>query len=52
MNSVKHDQLEKQALLLGQVRSLVCRQYGSITGVGLGDVWLKQGVEFNVLPNA
>lgn len=57
LNSTKYDQLEKQALLLGQIRSLVWRQYGSIAGVSLGDrkirdVWMKQGVEFNVSANA
>ena len=57
LNSAKYQQLERQALLLGQVRSLVWRQYGSIAGVGLGDrkirdAWMKQGVEFNVSANA
>ena len=57
LNLIKYQQLEKQALLLSQVRSLVWRQFGSISGLGLGDRkirddWLKQCVDFGVPANA
>ena len=56
LNKSKYEQLEKQAALLGAVRSKVWREYGSINGVGLRDreirdLWLKQGVDFKVPAN-
>jgi len=56
LNKSKYEQLEKQATLLGAIRSKVWREYGSINGVGfrdreIRDLWLKQGVDFKVLAN-
>lgn len=56
LNKSKYEQLKKQALLLGAIRSKVWREYGSINGVSLRDrevrdLWLKQGFDFKVPAN-
>jgi hypothetical protein len=61
LNRGKYAQLEEQARLLGRVRSLVWRRYGSVAGVGVGvkdrtirDQWMRDGTAagFGVLANA
>lgn len=59
LNAGKYGQLAEQARLLGHVRSLVWRQYGSIGGVGMRDrairdQWMEDGTatSFGVLANA
>ncbi|MBL0799496.1 transposase [Streptomyces albidoflavus] len=59
LNAGKYAQLADQAALLGAVRTLVWRQYGSIAGVGVKDrtvrdQWMRDGTAagFGVLANA
>ena len=37
LNREKYKQLEKQAALLGRVRSEVWRKYGAVAGLNMGD---------------
>ena len=53
----KYKQLEKQAVLLGRVRSEVWAKYGSISGLNVSDrtirdAWMKEGRDFGVSANA
>ena len=57
LNREKYKQLEKQAALLGRVRSEVWRKYGAVAGLNMGDrairdSWMNEGREFNVSANA
>ena len=59
LNQSKYAQLDEQALLLGRVRALVWRRYGSVTGLGISDrtirdQWMADGTAagFGVLANA
>lgn len=57
LNRAKFEQLEKQATLLGRVRSEVWRKYGALAGLNQGDrkirdTWMKEGREFSVSANA
>ena len=57
LNATKYEQLEKQAALLGRVRSEVWRTYGALAGLNLGDrkirdQWMKEGRDFGVSANA
>lgn len=57
LNAGKFAELQKQADLLGTIRSEVWARYGSIAGIGLGDrkvrdQWLREGRPFPVLANA
>nr|WP_205683479.1 transposase [Acinetobacter sp. SA01] len=57
LNREKYKQLEKQAALLGRVRSEVWRKYGAVAGLNIGDrtirdAWMREGREFHVSANA
>jgi hypothetical protein len=57
LNQGKYGELQKQAKLLGQVRTEVWQKYGSIAGVGvrdsmIRDEWLKENKAFSVSANA
>ena len=57
LNREKYKQLEKQAALLGRIRSEVWRKYGAVSGLNVSDrtirdAWMKEGREFNVSANA
>jgi len=54
VNPIKYDALQRQAKLLGQVRSEIWQRFGSISGVGLKDrsirdQWLKEKWNFKPL---
>lgn len=57
LNSEKYRQLEKQAALLGRVRSEVWERYGAVAGLNITDrtirdAWMKEGRTFEVSANA
>lgn len=57
LNRKKYKQLEKQAVLLGRIRSEVWSRYGAVAGLNISDrtirdAWMKQGREFGVSANA
>ena len=57
LNQEKYKQLEKQAVLLGHVRSEVWAKYGAIAGLNISDrtirdAWMKEGRNFGVSANA
>ena len=57
LNRAKYKQLEKQAALLGRIRSEVWRKYGSVSGLSIGDrairdAWMREGRAFEVSANA
>lgn len=57
LNKEKYKQLEKQAVLLGHVRSEVWARYGAIAGLSISDrtirdAWMKEGRNFGVSANA
>lgn len=57
LNREKYKQLEKQATLLGRVRSDVWCKYGAVSGLNVSDrtirdAWMSEGRAFNVSANA
>ncbi len=53
----KYKQLEKQAVLLGRIRSEVWAKYGAISGLNISDrairdAWMKESRDFGVSANA
>ncbi len=53
LHKSKYQQLEEQAVLLGDVRSEVWRRYGALAGLTLGDrkirdTWIKEGRTFRM----
>ncbi|MCW0038677.1 transposase, partial [Acinetobacter baumannii] len=57
LNVQKYKQLEKQAVLLGRVRSEVWAKYGAVAGLNISDrtirdAWMKEGRDFGVSANA
>ncbi|MCD0186876.1 IS200/IS605 family accessory protein TnpB-related protein [Acinetobacter sp. YH16051] len=57
LNVQKYKQLEKQAVLLGRIRSEVWAKYGAISGLNISDrairdAWMKESRDFGVSANA
>ena len=57
LNPEKYRQLEKQAALLGRIRSEVWERYGAVAGLHISDrtirdAWMKEGRVFEVSANA
>ena len=57
LNVQKYKQLEKQAVLLGRVRSEVWAKYGAVAGLNISDrtirdAWMKESRDFGASANA